>query len=128
VAAEVVVSIAADDIDRSKAFVTDVLGLGAVHDRGEFVSFRTPGEAGLAIYTGDALSFDAGLVSGSYRGATFSLIVDSEGDVDDVLSRAGESGGVIRQDAQRAPWGGYIGYFTDPDSNLWKVVARIHPA
>ena len=60
---------------------------------------------------------------GGFRGVTFSYVVRSQERVDAVLAEAERAGGTIARPAQQAQWGGYFGYFADPDGNLWKVVA-----
>ena len=58
-----------------------------------------------------------------FRGFAFSYIVRSEERVDAVLAEAEQAGGSIVKPAQREQWGGYSGYFADPDGYLWKVAA-----
>jgi uncharacterized protein len=58
-----------------------------------------------------------------FRGITLSYIVRSEDRVDAALAEAERAGGKIVRRAEHAPWGGYSGYFTDPDGYLWKVAA-----
>jgi uncharacterized glyoxalase superfamily protein PhnB len=71
------------------------------------------------------LAGDAGVSpdGGGFRGITFSYIVRSEDRVDAVLAEAERAGGESAEPARRARWGGYLGYFADPDGHLWKVVA-----
>jgi uncharacterized glyoxalase superfamily protein PhnB len=68
---------------------------------------------------------DAGVAAegSGLRGITLSYIVRSEERVDAVLAEVERSGGKIAKPAQHAPWGGYSGYFSDPDGYLWKVAA-----
>ena len=70
------------------------------------------------------LAEDAGVApdGSGFRGFTLSYIVRSEERVDAVLAEAERAGGKIAKPAQRASWGGYFGYFADPDGYLWKVV------
>jgi uncharacterized glyoxalase superfamily protein PhnB len=71
------------------------------------------------------LADDAGVdpVGSGFRGVTFSYVVRSQERVDAVLAEAERAGGTIAKPAQKARWGGYFGYFADPDGNLWKIVA-----
>jgi uncharacterized protein len=66
------------------------------------------------------LAGDAGVPpeSSSFRGITLSYIVRSEERADAVLAEAERAGGEIAKPAQRARWGGYFGYFADPDRYL----------
>lgn len=120
----VVTSLGVSDIDRAKQFYAEGLGWAIAQDHGRFVAFRIGdhGPPGLAVYTGDALTYDAGLAGEGYRGVTLSLIVDTQERVDEVLVQAERTGGEILKPAHKADWGGYLGYFTDPDGNLWKAV------
>lgn len=71
------------------------------------------------------LAGDAGVSpeGSGFPGITFSYVVRSEERVDAVLAEAERAGGQIVKPAQQARWGGYFGYFADPDGYLWKVVA-----
>jgi uncharacterized glyoxalase superfamily protein PhnB len=71
------------------------------------------------------LAADAGVApdGDGFRGVTFTYVVRSQDRVDGVLAEAERAGGAIARAGQRARWGGYFGYFADPDGNLWKVVA-----
>ncbi len=74
----------------------------------------------MALCGWDALAADAGVPADSsgFRGVTLSHIVRSDKRVDAVLAEAERAGGKIAKPAQRAPWGGYFGYFTDRDGSL----------
>lgn len=50
-------------------------------------------------------------------------MASAEARVDAILAEAKKAGGNIAKPAQRAQWGGYFGYFSDPEGYLWKVVA-----
>jgi uncharacterized glyoxalase superfamily protein PhnB len=54
----------------------------------------------------------------------FSHIADSTEQVDALLAEAEAAGGTIVKAAEQAEWGGYFGYFADPDGHLWKVAAN----
>jgi catechol 2,3-dioxygenase-like lactoylglutathione lyase family enzyme len=125
---KVVISLGVADIERAKHFYSEGLGWPIEWDHGKFVSLGLGnGSPGLALYTGEALAFDAGLAvrGGGYRGVTLSCIVDAAERVDDVMARVARAGAEVLKPAHTAPWGGYLGYFADPDGNLWKVVVRM---
>jgi catechol 2,3-dioxygenase-like lactoylglutathione lyase family enzyme len=114
------------DLERAKRFYRDGLGWPVQVDQGHFVSFRpADGSSALSLYPREVLADDAGVAAdgGGFRGVTFSYIVHADERVDAVLAEAERAGGELVRPAQRARWGGYFGYFADPDGNLWKIVA-----
>lgn len=119
------VQIGVTDISRAKHFYADGLGWPVDIDQPYFVSFKpSDGSSALGIYPWTFLANDAGVApeGAGFRGVTFSYIVRSDDRVDAVLGEAERAGGTIVKPAQRAHWGGYYGYFADPDGYLWKVV------
>jgi uncharacterized glyoxalase superfamily protein PhnB len=78
----------------------------------------------LALWPRTSLAADAGLSVAQLHGpAPFSLAhnVASEDEVNDVLAQAERAGADIVKRAQKTFWGGYAGYFRDPDGHLWEV-------
>ena len=120
------IQIGVSDLSRAKLFYSEGPGWPVEIDQPYFVSF-TPknGSSALGLYPWAFLANDAGVSpeGGGFRGFSFSYIVRSDDRVDAVLAEAKRAGGTIVKPAQRAPWGGYFGYFADPDGYLWKVVA-----
>jgi predicted enzyme related to lactoylglutathione lyase len=120
------ITLGVEDLDRAKQFYRDGLGWPIQVDQGHFVAFRPAhGSSALTLYPRKVLADDAGVPSdgGGFRGITFSYVVRSQDRVEAVLAEAERAGGAIVKPAQPARWGGYFGYFADPDGNLWKVVA-----
>jgi len=121
-----VLTLGVDDIDRAREFYNEGLGWPIKQDHGQFVLFApADGSSALALYPRKVLAADAGLSSegSGYRGFMLSYIVQSNDRVDAVLNEAEAAGATIVKPAQPAQWGGYFGYFADPDGNLWKVVS-----
>jgi len=91
---------------------------------GEVSFFRTAG-ALLGLYGAENLRLDAqaGAVSdpGTFRGVTLAVNVASPAVVDDALARAEAVGARVAKPPQATEWGGYHGYFADPDGHLWEV-------
>lgn len=89
---------------------------------GEVVFFQLNGLV-LSLYPRAALARDAGVAeAGSgFSGITLAHNVRGEAEVDAVLGEAARVGGRIVRPAHRAEWGGYSGYFADPDGHLWEV-------
>lgn len=119
------VTLGVGDLQRSKQFYADLGGtLG--QDQPQYVSLSLgDGSSELSLYPRRGLATDAGVnVDGSgFAGVTFNHFVESDDEVDDVLARAVKAGGTISRSAQKGQWGGYFGYFADPDGYLWKVVS-----
>src|SRR5207247_7244307 len=90
-----------------------------------WVCFDLGGSLALALYPWDELAQDAGVapVGNGFRGVTLAYVVRSEDRVDVVLAEAERIGGTIVKPATRASWGGYSGYFSDPDGYLWEVAS-----
>ncbi|MFB4303644.1 VOC family protein [Actinomadura sp. NTSP31] len=112
------------DMDRAKRFYAEGLGCEIDKDTRHFVSFRVgEGSLRLALYEWDAAAKDAGVSpeGSGFRGASFHLNPDSREAVDETMRKAVEAGGSVVRKAAPARWGGYFGYFADPDGYLWKV-------
>jgi predicted lactoylglutathione lyase len=84
--------------------------------------FETEGSI-LGLFCREALAQDAGVPDdgGGFRGVACALNVDSEAAVDAALDLADKAGGLIVKPAEHVFWGGYSGYFSDPDGHLWEV-------
>jgi len=116
--------IGVSDLKRSKQFYSEGLGCPIDKDYPQFVSLNLgEGSSTLALYPWDALAGDAGVpADGSgFRGFSLHYIVASKKRVDEVLDQATRAGGKLVKPAENAQWGGYFGYFSDPDGHLWKV-------
>ncbi len=125
------ITLAVRDIENAKEFYSQGLGCLIRQEEGGFVSLElNEGSSTLALYGWEALAEDAGVAADSsgFRAFTLSYIVDRGEDVDAVMARAREAGAKIGKPARRAFWGGYSGYFSDPDGYLWKVASTKRPA
>ncbi|HEY1785122.1 MAG TPA: VOC family protein [Pirellulales bacterium] len=113
------------DLERSLRFYRDGLGFPTTR-RAEsgIIFFQTAGTC-LALYPYDLLAKDVSglfLVSKSkFTGITLAHNVRSKEDVPRILQQAEAAGGKIEKPAQPTDWGGYSGYFSDPDGYLWEV-------
>jgi catechol 2,3-dioxygenase-like lactoylglutathione lyase family enzyme len=118
------ITLGVKDLGRAKQFYGEGLGWAVDQDYPEWVSFSLgDGSSALGLYAWDALAADAGVPSdgNGFRGVTLSYIVSSQERVDEILAEAKSAGGDIVKPAQAGSWGGYLGYFADPDGYLWKV-------
>ncbi|MDB5729894.1 MAG: hypothetical protein JWQ00_3099 [Noviherbaspirillum sp.] len=125
-----VITIGVDDLDRSLRFYRDGLGLrtegivGTEFDHGAVAFFDLQAGLKLALWPRKSIAHDAGL-SQEHPGSTeFTLghNVGSKNEVDAVIRQAECAGAVIVKQAHDTSWGGYAGYFLDPDRHLWEVV------
>lgn len=114
------------DLARSKQFYGEGLGCTINQDHPNFVSFNLgDGSSSLALYEREAAAREAGVSSegSGFRGVSFHYIVSSREAVDEVMGSAVAAGGGVVKAAGAAQWGGYFGYFSDPDGYLWKVAS-----
>ena len=110
------------DLELSIEFYRDKLGFPVRLQLDDIIFFKL-GELQLALYPWDELAEDATVESAGsgFRGVTLAHNVESYELVDSVLAEAITAGATLIKPAQRAAWGGYSGYFSDPDGHLWVV-------
>lgn len=110
------------DLARARAFYEEGLGLPAIDSPPSVVFFKLNG-TWLSLSERAALAADAGVpAEGSgYAGINLAHNVASEREVDATLKAAVAAGATLVKAATRADWGGYHGYFADPDGHLWEV-------
>ena len=125
-----VITIGVDDLDRSLQFYRDGLGLktegiiGREFEYGAVAFFDLQAGVKLAIWPRKSIALDTGLPLGSPSPTELTLghNVSSRADVDAVMEQARNAGAVIVKPSHDTFWGGYAGYFQDPDQHLWEVV------
>lgn len=124
-----VLTLAVSDLERSLAFYRDGMGLptkgiiGQEFEDGAAVFFNMNEGLILALYPGPSLSKDAKIAATPARLGAVSIghVVRSKEDVDAVMKQAEKAGAVITDPARKRFWGGYSGYFHDPDGHLWEI-------
>lgn len=129
-----VITLGVSDLERAVRFYRDGLGLptegivGREFEHGAVAFFDLAGGLRLALFGREDLALDAGLPVAKPSPAGFSLghNVRSCADVDAVMRRAAGAGARIVKPAADTFWGGYAGYFQDPDGHLWEVVCNPH--
>jgi catechol 2,3-dioxygenase-like lactoylglutathione lyase family enzyme len=93
---------------------------------GDEIAFFDAGGVVLALYGWDRLAQDACVAetppSAGFRGTTLAWNCASRAEVDAAFGRALAAGATLRKTAQATPWGGYSGYFADPDGHPWEIV------
>jgi catechol 2,3-dioxygenase-like lactoylglutathione lyase family enzyme len=121
-----IVTLGVADLERSARFYRD-LGWEQRGDLSQGITwFKTAG-SWIGLFGYDALAEDAALAPTpeselpSYRGITLALNLANEDAVDLAFARVHEVGGRIVKPAHRTEWGGYSGYFADPDGHLWEI-------
>ena len=125
-----VITVGVDNLEKSLAFYRDGLGLptqgiiGTEFEHGAVAFFDLQAGLKLAIWARRNISHDAGIPLGAPSATEFTLghNVASKEEVDAVMEQAKKAGAVIVKEAQDTFWGGYAGYFEDPDRHLWEVV------
>jgi hypothetical protein len=125
-----IITLGVDDLERSLRFYRDGLGLstqgitGTEFEYGAVAFFDLQAGMKLALWPRASLSLDTGIHVSPPSPTEFTLghNVASKEEVDAVMEQAARAGAKIVKQAQSAFWGGYAGYFQDPDGHLWEVV------
>ncbi|MEQ8443513.1 MAG: VOC family protein [Alphaproteobacteria bacterium] len=110
------------DLERAVSFYETGLGFPRMESPPE-VAFFTLNGTWLGLFGRESLAEDAGVSADGDGFPGFSLAhnVQSEADVDVVIQKAVAAGATLVKPAQKVFWGGYSGYFKDPDGYLWEV-------
>lgn len=116
------VTLGVRDVARARAFY-EALGFKAGSASQESVTFLDAGGVVLGLYGRAALAEDAAVADTptGFAGVALAHNARSEADVDAVLQEAVAAGGTLVKPAAKVFWGGYSGYFADPDGHLWEV-------
>ncbi len=117
-----VVTLGVADLERSRRFYEQGLGWRRANASDEVVFYQAGGMV-LALYRRNALAEDAHLpAEGSgFGGITLAYNARDRREVETALAEAAAAGATILKPAQDVFWGGYSGYFADPEGNLWEV-------
>ena len=129
-----VITLGVDDLERALAFSRDGLGLptsgivGNEFEHGAVAFLDLQGGLKLALWPRQSLAHDTGLPQAPPGAGAVSLghNVASRAEVDAVIEQAASAGASIVKPARECFWGGYAGYFQDPDGHLWEVVWNPH--
>jgi catechol 2,3-dioxygenase-like lactoylglutathione lyase family enzyme len=116
------ITLGVGDVGRSRKFY-EALGFRASAASKPEVAFFDAGGVVLALFGREALAADASVAAAGsgFSGVALAHNVNSEADVDRVLQEAVAAGATLLRAGERAFWGGYTGYFADPDGHLWEV-------
>jgi hypothetical protein len=110
------------DLDASVRFYEQGLGLPRMESPPE-VAFFTLNGSWLGLYGREALAEDAQVSpqGSGFSGFALAHNVESEAQVDELLAQAVAAGATLAKPGQKVSWGGYTGYFKDPDGHLWEI-------
>lgn len=123
------ITLGVDDLERALRFYRDGLGLktegiiGTEFENGAVVFFELSGGLRLALWPRRSIAADSGLaIAGAAPGnVTLAHNVSSEAEVDAVMAEAVAAGARVVKAAEKTFYGGYAGYFHDPDGHVWEV-------
>lgn len=117
-----IVTLGVEDLQRSREFY-ERLGWKRSMSKAEGIVFFQAGGMALALYPRDELAKDANVSAqgDGFRGISLAYNARNRAEVDTVLNVAEAAGARILKPAQEAFWGGYSGYFCDPDGFPWEV-------
>lgn len=123
------ITLCVDDLDRAVVFYRDGMGLktegiiGRELEYGAVAFFDLQPGLKLGLWPRESLVRDSGLPLDAPSSTEFCLAhnVSSQAEVESVMTQAVNAGAVIVKPAQATFWGGFAGYFLDPDHHLWEV-------
>jgi len=117
------VTLGVKDLKAMRSFY-ERLGFKASRAGNEHVTFFNADGVVLGLFGVHDLAEDAQMETATmpeFRGVSLAWNVASEAEADAIMEHAKACGATIRKPAQKVFWGGYSGYFTDPEGNLWEV-------
>jgi len=126
-----VLTIAVNDLEESMKFYREGLGLqteGIIGEafeqgRGAVVLFTLTGGLILSLYPRENIAWDAKIPTDAHSATEFTIghFVKTKREVDEVMKQAEKAGAKVVKPPQNTFWGGYGGYFQDPNGHLWEV-------
>lgn len=124
-----ILTIGVKDLEKSLAFYRDGLGLetqgivGTEFEHGSVVFIDLQNGMKLALYPKKEIAWDAKISLDSQSATEFTIghLVNSKKEVDKVIAQAKKAGAKITKPTEDTFWGGYAGYFQDPDGHLWEI-------
>ena len=121
-----IITLGVRDINKSLSFYRDGLGFQTpVNEDNPAIVFFNNGGTKLALYPLEGLAKDINENEPpngkGFAGITLAYNAKSLEEVDEIIKKADKAGGRIEKLPQRVFWGGYSGYFSDPDGYYWEV-------
>jgi len=117
------VTLGVADVAASTAFYTALGWTPSASSQPE-ITFIQLGSTVLGLFGHDDLADDAGVARAaqpSYRGSSLAINLESEAAVDAAMATARAAGATVLKEPTKVFWGGYSGYFADPDGHLWEL-------
>jgi catechol 2,3-dioxygenase-like lactoylglutathione lyase family enzyme len=123
-----VITLGTTDLQRARRFYCDGLGWRASSASTDGIVFFDMGGVVLALYPREQLAEDARRdpAGSGFGGFTLAQNVATKAEVDAALEAAKRAGGTVLKPAEDTFWGGYSGYFADPDGHPWEVAWNPH--
>lgn len=123
------VTLGVSDLNRSIAFY-EALGFARKAQTADGVGFFQAGACAISVFPSKELAKDANIgfkdLSPAFRGVSLAWNCRSKTEVDAAIDRAYRAGATVQKSAEDVFWGGYSGYFFDPDGHLWEVAYNPH--
>ena len=121
------IALGVSDLEKSIKFYKEGLGFPRMASPPE-IAFFTLNGSWLGLYNRESLAEDATVSpeGSGFNGFTLSHNVASESNVDQIIGQAVSVGATLVKQPQKVFWGGYSGYFKDPDGYLWEVAHNPH--
>jgi len=118
-----IITLGVESLETSKEFYEDILGFVPVVDDDEDIVFYDMETVRLALFQRNELAKDATVDAGGsgFKGYTLAHCVASSKVVDSLFAELKEKGVTVVKEPGKVFWGGYSGYFSDPDGHLWEV-------
>lgn len=117
------ITLGVKNLQRSKEFYHQVFGWHSVETDSESIVFFQLQGILLALFPQESLADDAGVSAEGSGFKRFSLAhnVRSKQEVDELVAQLEEKGATVVKHPEQVFWGGYSGYISDPDDNLWEI-------
>lgn len=122
-----IITLGVNNLDTSRRFYVEGFGWKPVFENKEIIFFQTGGVV-FALFLRDHLAEDFAADPRSFGRAPIALAynVRKKAEVDPLIQRAASAGAKILKPAREASWGGYSGYFADPDGFAWEIAWNPH--
>ncbi|HEY0299240.1 MAG TPA: VOC family protein [Arachidicoccus sp.] len=118
------ITIGVKDLHKMASFYTDILGWQVKKDVSGIAFFKMNNGLTLALFSQSNLAEDIGIAqdSAQYKGFALAINLPSQKEVDDFFQTLIEKKVTVQKMPEPVFWGGYRGYFADPENNFWEVV------